>query len=89
MLPLDLLDPHPRKPRLRRDEDLISQICTSIKARGFDCGRPLTVRQRGNRYEILDGDDRADAARLAALTEVPCMVRNVDDQEAFMLLRVL
>jgi ParB/RepB/Spo0J family partition protein len=89
MLPLDLLDPHPLKPRLRQKGDLVDEICVSIKARGFDHGRPLAVRRRGNRYEILDGDDRADAARLAGLSEVPCVIRDVDDHEAFMLLRTL
>jgi ParB/RepB/Spo0J family partition protein len=86
MLPLDKLDPHPQNPRLVRRDDVIEAIRASIVARGFDPARALIVRPRGDRFEIADGHTRADAARRAGLTEVLCWVRDLDDDEAYMLL---
>jgi ParB/RepB/Spo0J family partition protein len=85
MLPLDLLVPHPQNPRLVRRDDVIASIRAGL-AGGFDPAHALIVRPHGERYQILSGHNRMDAALLAGLTEVPCWVREHDDEAAYMVL---
>ncbi len=72
------------QPRTRMDEEALNELAASIKAQGLM--QPLLVRPVGQqsegRYEIIAGERRFRAAQIAGLTEVPVLVRDVDDQAA-------
>jgi len=69
------------QPRKRMDEGALYELAESIKAQGVM--QPILVRKIANGgYEIIAGERRFRAARLAGLTEVPVLVRDVSDQNA-------
>ena len=69
------------QPRTRMDEGSLYELAESIKAQGIM--QPILVRPVGpERYEIIAGERRARAARLAGLDEVPVLVREVPDEAA-------
>jgi ParB family chromosome partitioning protein len=81
-IPIDLIVPNPNNPRaiVKPDPALVA----SVRAHGII--EPLVVRPLGDgRYEIVAGERRYRAALEAGLTEVPVVVREADDQEAFAL----
>lgn len=65
------------------NEDEISSLAESIRTNGILV--PLLVRQNGERFEVIDGDCRLEAAYRNRLTEVPCMVRSASDSETHIL----
>jgi ParB family chromosome partitioning protein len=86
-LPVDRLETGRFQPRTRMDEGALYELAESIKAQGVM--QPVLVRAiagSGNggtpRYEIIAGERRVRAARLAGLDEIPVLVRNVSDQAA-------
>jgi ParB family chromosome partitioning protein len=72
------------QPRTRMDEGALNELAASIKAQGLM--QPILVRPVGHngadRYEIIAGERRFRAAQIAGLTEVPVLVKDVDDQSA-------
>lgn len=71
------------QPRTRMDEGALQELAASIKAQGLM--QPILVRPlaaNGERYEIIAGERRYRAAQIAGLTEVPVLVKDVDDQAA-------
>lgn len=79
MIPLTELDPNPGQPRQGFDDENIRALSDSIREAGV-LQPLLTVRQNG-RYRIVAGERRFRAAHLAGLTEVPCIVRDMTEQE--------
>jgi ParB/RepB/Spo0J family partition protein len=87
LIPLDRLRPHPDNPRLSPRQDVIDQIAAQIRAHGgFDPAHALLVRRQGKGFQIVAGHHRAAAAQAAGLDAVPCWVREMDDDAAFMTL---
>lgn len=85
-LALDRLHPHPDNPRLVNREDVIEAIAAGL-ASGFDPAHALIVRPLSDdHYQIISGHHRAVAAERRGLSDVPCWVRELDDDEADMLL---
>jgi ParB family chromosome partitioning protein len=83
LLPLDALQPAASQPRTSVDEGKLEQLAASIRARGR-LVQPIVGRPLGaDRYEIVCGERRWRAARSAGLAEVPVVVRDLSDQEAF------
>ncbi|MDA8092925.1 MAG: ParB/RepB/Spo0J family partition protein [Betaproteobacteria bacterium] len=75
------LQPGKYQPRTRMDEESLNQLADSIKAQGIM--QPILVRPLAQgRYEIIAGERRWRAARLAGLLEVPVLVREVPDEAA-------
>jgi len=70
------------QPRTRMDEGALQELAASIKAQGLM--QPILVRpvSGDGRYEIIAGERRFRAAQIAGLTEVPVLVKDVDDQAA-------
>jgi ParB family chromosome partitioning protein len=85
-LPLDQLQPGRYQPRTRMDEGGLYELAESIKAQGVMqpvLVRPLAPTAGGvRRFEIIAGERRFRAARLAGLDSVPVLVRDVDDEAA-------
>ena len=79
-IPVDLIDPNPRQPRRVFDQATIAELSISISERGVL--QPIVVSQRpGGRYELVAGERRLRAAKLAGLSAIPAMVRDADDWE--------
>ncbi|MFN0183670.1 MAG: ParB/RepB/Spo0J family partition protein [Aquabacterium sp.] len=80
-LKLDQLRPGKYQPRTRMDEGALYELAESIRTQGIM--QPVLVRAVGaSGYEIIAGERRVRAARLAGLTEVPALVRSVPDEQA-------
>ena len=80
-LPVTALKPGKYQPRTRMDEASLAELAASIKVRGVI--QPIVVRPVGAaQYEILAGERRWRAARLAGLDQVPAVVREVPDEAA-------
>jgi ParB family chromosome partitioning protein len=81
MLPLDQLQPSSVQPRRVFDDDGLKSLADSIKAQGVL--QPLLVRKvAGGKFEIIGGERRWRASRMAGLKEVPVIVRDLDDGKA-------
>jgi ParB family transcriptional regulator, chromosome partitioning protein len=77
-LPLELIRPNPHQPRTRFDEDALAALAGSLSERGVV--QPILVRAlAGGTYEIVAGERRWRAARLAGLEAIPAIVREHDD----------
>ena len=76
LLPLDRIRPNPQQPRLSFDRESLDALAVSI--RNFGLIQPITVRRSGEFYEIISGERRFRAARIAGLSEVPAFVREAE-----------
>ena len=80
-LPIEALQPGRYQPRARMDPEALAELAGSIKSQGVM--QPILVRpMEAGRYEILAGERRWRAARMAGLVEVPALVREVTDRSA-------
>jgi ParB family transcriptional regulator, chromosome partitioning protein len=80
-LPVDLIAPNPSQPRRRFDEETLHALAGSLTERGVL--QPVLVRPKaGGRYELVAGERRWRAAKIAGLQTVPALVRPRDDAEA-------
>jgi ParB family chromosome partitioning protein len=77
MVAIDLIDPNPDQPRQAMGD--LSELIASITEKGII--EPLVLRQRGPRYQIVAGERRYQAAIQAGLTELPGVIRDVDETE--------
>src|SRR5919112_2635888 len=79
-LPTDLIQPNPHQPRRTFDEDALVGLAESVKARGIL--QPIVVRPLpGGTYELVAGERRLRAAKIAGLDQVPAVVRDTDEAE--------
>lgn len=78
-LPIEQIVPNPNQPRTHFNETELNELSESIREHGVL--QPLLVRKKGSKYEIIAGERRYQASRLADLTEVPVIIKDVDDQE--------
>lgn len=80
-LKLNEIEPNKNQPRKRFDEAAISDLAASIAQHGII--QPLLVRPLGNDgYQLVAGERRWRAARIAGLTEVPVVIRELSDEDA-------
>jgi ParB family transcriptional regulator, chromosome partitioning protein len=75
----DLIDPNPVQPRSHFDEGNLEDLARSIRENGVV--QPLLVRRKGPRFELVAGERRWRAAKLAGLQRVPAVVRDVADEK--------
>ena len=79
-IPTELIKPNPRQPRRSFDESSLVELAESIRARGLL--QPVLVRSLpGGHYELVAGERRLRAARIAELEAIPAVVRDADDWE--------
>ena len=74
-----MVEPNREQPRKNFDEDSLQELADSIKQ--FGLLQPILVKDRGEYYEIVAGERRWRAAKLAGLKEVPVIIRDLTDQE--------
>jgi ParB family chromosome partitioning protein len=80
-LKLGLIRPNPHQPRRRFDLDDLRELADSISQYGII--QPLTVRRAADGgYELVAGERRLRAARMAGLTQVPCLLVNIDAEQS-------
>lgn len=77
-LPLGLIQPNPMQPRTHFSSDGLEELAASIRANGII--QPLIVRRIGDSYQIVAGERRWRAARIAELEEVPVVIQDVADR---------
>lgn len=82
-LPITSIVTNPDQPRKNFDETQLSELSDSIKQNGVL--QPILVRKKGDKYEIVAGERRYQASKLAGLKEIPAIVREIDDAEVFQL----
>ena len=81
-LPVDAIRPNPAQPRRIFHEEALEELSASIRRHGVL--QPLSVRRREAGFELVCGERRLRAARLAGLSEVPCILMRMDDAESSM-----
>ena len=79
---LKLVSPNPHQPRQKFDEKSLKELAESIREKGII--QPITVRTRDKGYELIAGERRLRAAKLAGLTEVPAHVLEIEDDVEMM-----
>lgn len=77
------IEPNPRQPRQDFDPVALEELAQSIRENGIIT--PITLRKTGETYQIIAGERRWRASRLAGLTEIPAMVLDVDENTAYAL----
>ena len=81
-LPARAIRPNPDQPRTVFREDALRELADSIRQHGIL--QPLSVRRVGQSYELIAGERRLRAAQMAGLSEIPCIIMNMDDRESGM-----
>lgn len=79
-LAIDLIQPNPRQPRADFDDEPLRELAASIRTSGVL--QPLLVRPVGERFELIAGERRLRASKLAGLRAVPAIVRALSDAES-------
>lgn len=79
-VPVDEISPNPAQPRKVFTDSELAELSQSIRQYGIL--NPLTIRLRGGKYELIAGERRLRAAKLAGLREVPCILLDVNMEES-------
>ena len=79
-LPARSIRPNPAQPRRIFREEALAELADSIRRHGIL--QPLSVRRVGNSYELIAGERRLRAGVLAGLSEIPCIVMSMDEEES-------
>ena len=82
-LPVAVIAPNPDQPRRHFSREGLEELAASIKEHGVL--QPLSVRRSSQGYELVSGERRLRASRMAGLTEVPCIVVSVDSKQSSLL----
>ena len=79
IIKISKIEPNREQPRKNFNEDALMELADSIKQ--FGVLQPLLVQDKGEHYEIIAGERRWRAAKLAGLKEIPVIIKNFSDQE--------
>ena len=82
-VPLSKIKVNKSQPRKSFDPDLLAELADSISQNGIL--QPILVRKKGNGYEIVAGERRYQAAKMAGLKEVPVNIKDISDEDVFKL----
>ncbi len=77
-VPIEDIIPNRFQPRLNFDESSLQELSSSIKEHGII--QPLVLRRVGDKYEIIAGERRYKASKMAGLTSVPAIISTLDDK---------
>ena len=75
-LPISQIQPNPHQPRRSFDQSSLAELAASIKSTGVI--QPILVRKVGQQYQMIAGERRLRAAKLAGLVAIPALVRDID-----------
>ena len=82
-IPLERIVPNPHQPRRDFDPEGLKELTDSIRQYGIL--QPATVRTRGKEYELVAGERRFRAAKMAGLKELPCLIAQVGEEDSALL----
>ena len=82
-IPVNAVDPNPLQPRTHFPESRLKELSDSIRSSGVV--QPILVRKVGDRFQIVAGERRWRAAKLAGLERVPAVVRSLSDRDTLQL----
>lgn len=78
-VPVEMIEPNPFQPRLSFDQEALNELASSIRTLGLI--QPITVRRSSpGKYQIISGERRYKACRLAGMSTIPAYIRDTDDQ---------
>ena len=77
-IPVDLIEPNPFQPRMSFDPEALQELADSIRT--FGLIQPLTVRKKGDKYQIISGERRYRACIMAGMDMIPAYIRDANDQ---------
>lgn len=78
-IPVDMIEPNPYQPRMNFDQEALDELADSIRTLGLI--QPITVRRQAEgRYQIISGERRFRACRLAGMDMIPAYIRDTNDQ---------
>ena len=78
-IPMDMIEPNPYQPRMTFDQEALEELSESIKTLGLI--QPITVRRKQDGiYQIISGERRFRASRMAGFTMIPAYIRDANDQ---------
>ena len=80
ILPLSQIDANPNQPRTSFNDETIGELADSVREVGIV--QPVLVRRAGSRFELVAGERRLRAARMAGLSQIPALIREADDGES-------
>ena len=81
IVPLDKIEPNPEQPRLAFNEESLQELSASVKEHGIL--QPILVRPLdGGRYQLIAGERRWRASRMAGLDTIPALIEDIDDDTA-------
>jgi ParB/RepB/Spo0J family partition protein len=81
IIPLDRIEPNPEQPRLAFNEETLQELSASIREHGIL--QPILVRPlEGNRYQLIAGERRWRASKLAGIDSIPALIEDIDDDTA-------
>jgi len=79
-IPLENIEVNPYQPRTHFDQEALQELADSIKVQGII--QPITVRQLSpNKFQLISGERRFQASKIAGFTKIPAYVRTADDQQ--------
>jgi ParB family transcriptional regulator, chromosome partitioning protein len=79
-IPVEMIDANPFQPRTRFSEEELAELTLSIQAQGII--QPITVRKVGyDKYQLISGERRLKAAKLAGMSEIPSYIRVANDEQ--------
>lgn len=79
LIPIEMIEPNPFQPRMSFDNDSLEELADSIRSLGLI--QPVTVRRKSpDRYQIISGERRFRACRMAGMEEIPAYIRDTNDQ---------
>ena len=76
---INSIETNPYQPRTEFDQVALNELSESIKVQGLI--QPITVRKHGAVYQLISGERRLRASKLAGLTQIPAYIRSADDQQ--------
>ena len=79
-LNINEIEPNPDQPRRTFDEQKLQELAHSIQDQGVL--QPIVVRKRGDKYQIIAGERRWQASRIAGLKQIPCVLQDANDDKA-------
>lgn len=79
LIDINKIQPNPNQPRTHFNETLLQELSESIRENGVL--QPLLVRKKGQKYEIIAGERRYQASKLAGIEKLPVIIKDVDDQK--------
>ena len=77
-IPVDLIEPNPYQPRMSFDNEALQELAVSIRTLGLI--QPITVRRKGDKYQIISGERRYRASLIAGMDMIPAYIRDASEQ---------